>query len=113
VAQPDPANQSLLTELHYDFSRDYSLPHLIGAFFKLPTTDNSGGAYYPVITSVKQLNDDIIEVRRKNVYRRNGTSVAFDKDSPNEEVITIDRSKINKRPTDVVLESVADVGFKN
>lgn len=32
---------------------------------------------------------------------------------PNEEVITIDRSKINRRPTDIVLESVSDFGFKN
>jgi hypothetical protein len=64
-----------------------------------------------VITSVKHLSDDIVEVRRKNVYRRSATSVAFD--SSNEEVIIIDRSKINKRPTDVVLESVSNVGFKN
>jgi hypothetical protein len=62
---------------------------------------------------VKHLSDDIVEVRRTNVYRRNSTSVKFDKDSPNEEVITIDRSKVNRRPTDVVLESVSNIGFKN
>jgi hypothetical protein len=114
VAQPEQANQHLLTELHYDFSRDYSLPQLVGAFFKLPATDSpDSSGYYPVITSVKHLTDDIIEVRRTNVYRRNSTSVKFDKDSPNEEVITIDRSKVNRKPTDVVLESVSNIGFKN
>jgi hypothetical protein len=33
--QPNVENQKLLTELHYDFSRDFSLPNLVGAYFKL------------------------------------------------------------------------------
>jgi hypothetical protein len=35
--KPDPKNQAYLTELHYDFSREYSLPRLVGAFFKTDT----------------------------------------------------------------------------
>ncbi len=66
-----------------------------------------------MITSVKQVSEDVVEVRRSNVYKSNVTAVMFGKGTPNEEVITIDRGKINRRPTDIVLESVSDFGFKN
>jgi hypothetical protein len=66
-----------------------------------------------VITSVKQVNADVVEIKRKMVYKSDATSVKFDKESPNEETITIDRSKINRRPTDVVMESIANFGFKH
>ena len=76
VQQPDPSNQHLLTELHYDFSRDYSLPQLVGAFFKLNASESDGGhGYFSVITSVKQVSEDVVEVRRSNVYKSNVTSV--------------------------------------
>ena len=69
--QPEPSNQRLLTELHYDFSRDYSLPNLVGAYFKLSGQVEQGETkgYFPVVTSVKQVNADVVEVRRKFVFR--------------------------------------------
>lgn len=79
VQQPEPANQHLLTELHYDFSRDYSLPKLVGAFFKLNTTESGpSNGYFSVIISVKQVSEDAVEVRRKNLYKSTATSVKFD-----------------------------------
>jgi len=54
------------------------------------------------------VNADVVEIKRKMVYKSDATSVKFDKESPNEETITIDRSKINRRPTDVVMESIAN-----
>ena len=69
--KPSPEHQGLLTELHYDFSRDFSLASLVGAYFKLDTNPNeeNGKGYFKVITSVKQLSKDVVEIRRKNIYR--------------------------------------------
>ncbi|TNV75633.1 hypothetical protein FGO68_gene11252 [Halteria grandinella] len=101
----------LLTELHYDFSRDYTIPRLIGSFFKLSGTNTvagmestqSGKAFFPVVTSVKQVSPTQVEITRSLIYRggmtENGT-----------EVIRIDRAK--KHPSEVVLESHCKFAFK-
>lgn len=63
--------------------------------------------YFPVITSVKHLSPEKIELRRAIIYKRFYNSLPYP-----EEVIRIDRSKINNKPGDIVYESYIDMGFK-
>ena len=66
--------QALMTELHYDFSREYSIAGLVGAFFKVGTNPNefdlSAKGYYSVITDVKHLSSDVVQITRKHMPRR-------------------------------------------
>ncbi len=58
------------------------------------------------------LSKDVVEVRRKTIYRHlQYGHVEMPKED--EEIITIDRSKVNRRPTDIVLESINTLGFKS
>ena len=104
LAQPNHLNipEQLITgdkcfELHYDFSRDFAMSSLIGAFFgvqgKQELQDLVSKDYFPVITKVTQIDSDVVEIRRAYIYKR------FFNTSPYpEEVIRIDRSKLNKSP---------------
>ena len=71
TVDPGVASSGLLTELHYDFSREYSLPMLVGSFFKVQAS-NEGDArsYFPVITSVRQISLNVVEIKRKLIFRR-------------------------------------------
>ena len=73
-------------------------------------------AYYPVITSIKHIPrrgpqihapNDILEIRRIIVFRNFWNFFPYP-----EEVIRIDRSKLNRQDHDVLLESYIDFGFK-
>ena len=73
-------------------------------------------AYYPVITSIKHLPrkgpqihapNDILEIRRIYIFRNFLNFFPYP-----EEVIRIDRSKLNRQDHDVILESYIDFGFK-
>ena len=88
-------------ELHYDYSRaeNYSIPSLINSFFRaysLPHTD-----LIPVITSVKQLSPDKVEIRRKMLYK----SFHNSSESTPEEVIVVNRANL-KQPGAVVMQSL-------
>lgn len=63
--------------------------------------------YYPVITSVKHIDEDTVEIKRAIIYKRFFNGLPYP-----EETIRIDRSKIGKKPLDVVLDSYTDFGFK-
>ena len=72
--------------------------------------------YFPVVTSIKKVqdtgksgSDDIIEIRRAIIFKN-----FFNVFPSPEEVIRIDRSKINSEtsPNEVVLESYIDYGYK-
>ena len=60
-----------------------------------------------MISSVKQIDKDVVEIRRQIIYKRFHNSFPYP-----EEVIRIDRSKVNNKPTDLVLDSYVDFGFK-
>ena len=72
--------------------------------------------YFPVITSIKHLPrrgpqihaiNDILEIRRAILFKRFNNVFPFP-----EEVIRIDRSKLKLLPSDVIMESYIDFGFK-
>ena len=61
-------------ELHYDFStlKNFGMSSLIGAYFKQEALTNPMKAAqetFPVITMVKQLSDDKVEIRRTIMYK--------------------------------------------
>jgi hypothetical protein len=56
--------------------------------------------YFPVITSVKHLTPDLIEIKRAIIYKRFYNNIPYP-----EETIRIDRGRINKKPEDIILES--------
>eukprot|EP00347_Sterkiella_histriomuscorum_P018851 403343927 len=102
-------------QLQYDFSREYSIPRLIGAFFKAQAITDSDmfqsapsfKDYFPVITSVKHIDHDTVEVKRSMIYRKFHNSIPYP-----EETIRINRRNINNKPQDVVLDSFCEFGFK-
>ena len=63
--------------------------------------------YFPVITSVKHITPEVIEIKRAIIYKK-----FFNTQPYPTETIRIDRNKVNSRPQDIVLESYADYGFK-
>ncbi len=66
---------------------------------------------FPVITEVKHVSEDEVQITRKHIYRsKNFGHVKFPKEA--QEIIRIDRRLVNRRPQDVVLESYSDSGFK-
>lgn len=60
-----------------------------------------------MITSVSHENEDVVVIKRSMVYKRFYNSQPYP-----EEVIRIDRNKIDKQSSDIVLDSYADFGFK-
>lgn len=50
---------------------------------------------------------NVVEIRRQIIYKRFYNAPPYP-----EEVIRIDRSKINNKPSDIVYESYIDFGFK-
>jgi hypothetical protein len=85
-------------QLQYDFSREYSLPRLVGAFYKsmalsdqeLFQSPSQVKDYFPVISSVKQIDDDVVEIKRSIIYRKFHNSLPYP-----EETIRINRKSIN------------------
>jgi hypothetical protein len=66
-----------------------------------------------VITDVKQLSPEVVQITRRHLPKRQLFGhVAFPNEDfeENHEVITIDRSKVNRRPQDVVLETQSHFG---
>ena len=61
--------------------------------------------YFPVITSIKTEGDTII-VKRSIIYKRFHNSLPYP-----EETIVIDRNNM-KKPSDIILHSFSDFGFK-
>ena len=85
-------------QLNYDF-KDFPLPLIVNALFNsgggggkgdLPTQiSGTSRSTFPVITSVKQLSPDVIEVRRAVMYHN-----FYNGEPYPEEVIRIDRSLV-------------------
>ena len=76
-------------ELHYDYSNanHFSVPLLINALFRIHAVPHH--EIIPVITDVKQLTEDRVEVRRHILYKNFYNTI-----SAPEEVFIIDRSKM-------------------
>jgi hypothetical protein len=109
--KPLPSNigESKTFELHYDFTRDYTMSQLISAFFEAHSTFDANlqnmKDHTPVITSVKQLDNDIIEVKRAQISKG-----FFNVRPYPEERILIRRGC--KNPSDIVMQTYSDFGFK-
>ena len=78
-------------ELHYDFAnaKNYSMPNLVGAFFKAYAQPHP--EKIPIITSVKQLSNERVEVRRKVIYKNYHNN----QDDLPEEIIVVSRNHMN------------------
>ena len=66
-----------------------------------------------MITDVKQLSPEEVQITRRHYPKKQLFGhVTFPNEdySQNHEVITIDRSKVNRRPQDVVLETQSHFG---
>ena len=89
-------------ELHYDYSgaKNFSIPNLVNAFFRSYSTPHP--EKIPIITNVKHLSKDKVEVTRKILFKdfHNNTD-----DLP-EEVIVINRANLGVKGS-VVLQSLA------
>ena len=94
-------------ELHYDFSRAdaFSIPALVGSFFKLRSLAEHKFDSYPVITSVKQ-DGEKIEIKRQIMYRSFFNSVPYP-----EETIVIDRAAVGKKNS-IVMHSTTKSPWK-
>ena len=100
--------------MHFDFPQSLSMVNIIGNYFKIhdsreEVADKIHRDCYPVITGFKNLDNNIIEIRRAYIYRKFFNTVPYP-----EEVIRIDKSKLGKdtKPTDIILESFSDYVFK-
>ena len=60
-----------------------------------------------MITSVKQVDPDVVEIKRSIIYKKFFNTLPY-----KEETIRIDRSKITRTPSDIVMDSYTDFGFK-
>jgi len=84
------------------------LSQLVSSFFLLHSFDNREPApkdYYPVVTSVKQISPDEVEIRRAIIYKR-----FYNQKPYPEEVIRVNRKQ--EKPQDLVFQSYCDFGFK-
>lgn len=96
-------------ELHYDFSnaKDYSLSSLINNYFRVSASPHIDKI--PVITSVTQINENQVEIKRsiinKNYHQNVGTDLP-------EEVIVVDRNQMRQK-SGVVMQMLGTYpGFK-
>ena len=80
------------TQLNYDF-KDHSIPKIIGGLIKswAIQENEQEKSSYPVVTSVKHINEDVIEIKRVIMYHNFHNSIPYP-----EEIIRIDRSKLSK-----------------
>ena len=83
------------TQLNYDF-KDHKVPKIVAGLLKAWANNTEQGyqaatSSYPVITSVKHVTEDVIEIKRVIMYHNFHNSIPYP-----EEIIRIDRSKISK-----------------
>ena len=90
-------------QLNYDF-KDRPIPQIVKALM----TTWTNRASYPVITKVTKVSEDVVEIRRAIIYKDFYNSEPYP-----EEVIRIDRSKLNNSNTDgYVYEQYFDTSYK-
>ena len=88
-------------ELHYDYSNasNFSIPLLVNAYFRVYTQTHP--SIIPVITSVKQLSDDKVEIKRQIIYKN-----YYNTSQLPEETFVVDRSKMRKK-NEIVMQMLA------
>ena len=88
-------------QLNYDF-KDHPLPQIVRAFFQAWTTTQDRLSSYPVITSVRHLSADKVEIKRALLYHGFFNTLPYP-----EETIILDRAS-----SGTLLQAYADHGFK-
>ena len=88
-------------QLNYDF-KDHPLPQIIWAFFQAWTTSQDKQSCYPVITSVRHLSPEQVEIKRALIYHDFYNTQPYP-----EETLILDRSSAS-----TLLQAFTDHGYK-